>query len=87
MCKCVHCLLDRLIKNDILLLEESSDGSIGPSQCLNGGTYKTFRGKCECKPDYTGQNCETGQSVYVDTQSKTTPLKFELNLNGRVIQM
>ena len=37
-------------------------GGVGePSTCQNGGTYKTIQRNCECEPDFTGANCETGQ--------------------------
>ena len=45
----------------MLLFPESDSGTAGqPSVCQNGGTYKTLERKCECEPDYTGPNCETG---------------------------
>ena len=28
---------------------------------MNGGTFQTLRNKCECEPEFTGRNCETGQ--------------------------
>ena len=48
-------------KYNVNFLFLEGEGSAGqPSICQNGGTYKTIQGTCECEPDYTGANCETG---------------------------
>ena len=53
-------LINYKIKGKLPIAE--GEGAAGqPSTCQNGGTYKTIQGKCECEPDYTGPNCETGQ--------------------------
>ena len=47
---------------NVNFLFAEGEGAAGqPSICQNGGTYKTIQGTCECEPDYTGPNCETGQ--------------------------
>ena len=50
-------------ENDQWLLNilEQSGGGGSPSPCMNGGTFKTLQNKCECEPEFTGRNCETGQ--------------------------
>ena len=49
------------LRNVHFLFAEGEGAAGQPSICQNGGTYKTIQGTCECEPDYTGANCETGQ--------------------------
>ena len=49
---------------------EQGGGGGSPSPCMNGGTFKTLQNKCECEPEFTGRNCETGQftkNIYINS--------------------